>query len=89
MIRLFDIDIGVGSSGRGQKPCHDGEELTALMDRYGIGRCLAYDLHDVECGLLCGFERILSFCKESDRILPTLNPFMARMANAHKIFHII
>jgi len=72
MAGFFDVDIGIGGSGRGMKPCADRSELEQLMNRYGLAKCLAYDLSDVESGIFCGIDHIVDFCAGSERILPTI-----------------
>lgn len=42
------------------------------MDRYDIGRCLAYHLGDVESGVVCDATRVRAFCDGSARCLPTI-----------------
>ena len=72
MLTFFDGDIGIGRSGLGYPVFHNPADLLAYMERYHIGKALVYDRGAVESGLFDRFELVLSFCRSSDRLYPTV-----------------
>jgi predicted TIM-barrel fold metal-dependent hydrolase len=72
VLRFFDCDIGIGATGLQQPAASCPEDLLPLMDRYGIERAIVYDRTAVATGVFDRFERIVGFCRASDRLCPSI-----------------
>ena len=72
MLRFFDCDFGVGTTGFAYPALTSPEEALALMDRYAIEKAVVYDRGAHESGLFNRLDFILDFCRQNPRLLPSI-----------------
>ncbi len=71
-ISLFDCNAGVGKTGGEYPAAESPDEFLTVMEHYGIDKALVYNLSDFESGHLDDPSEILSFCKYSDHLHPSV-----------------